>query len=166
MQHPFSTRFVALQTYSACSSASAASVPYLQPRLRNPRNFVLGIYKNIPDDFTQGSVYMIPEWVSFQSDVRTAFAEDSENVTQKEKESRCLVSTSSIKREIRHFQVVVKEMNNKAWCTCKVVVCSSKPIAFCRSRCRRRRRFLSSFLFIERLRLRRSRSTRMVLAPD
>ena len=57
-------------------------------------------------------------------------------------------------------------MNNKAWCTCKVVVCSSKPIAFCRSRCCRPRRCSSSFLFIERLRLRRSRCTRMIFAPD
>ena len=52
---------VCTQPYSAGSSASAASVPYLQPRLRNPGNFVLSTYKNIPVDFTQGTVYMIPD---------------------------------------------------------------------------------------------------------
>ena len=44
----------------------------------------------------------------------------------KEKENCCFVFPSSIKREIRHFHVVVvqrlQEMYKRAWCTCKVVV--------------------------------------------
>ena len=43
--------------------------------------------------------------------------------------------TSSKKREIRHFHVVVvqwrlREMYRKAWCTFKVVVLRHKPVAF------------------------------------
>ena len=60
---------------------------------------------------------------------------------QKEKENfivACL-RTSSIKREIRHFHVVVvqngKEMYKKVWCTCEVVVFLIKPIVLWRSRC-------------------------------
>ena len=44
----------------------------------------------------------------------------------KEKESHCLVFTSSTKREIRYFYVAVvrwRQRNvQKAWCTCRVVV--------------------------------------------
>ena len=62
-------------------------------------------------------------------------------------ESRCLMFTSHTKREIRHFHVVVvqakKLMYKKAWCTCKLFFCQSKPIAFCRSRCPCRGRCLS-----------------------
>ena len=53
----------------------------------------------------------------------------------KETESRCLVFASSTEREIRHFRVVVVQQRRqrnvqKAWCTCKVVVCQSEPVAF------------------------------------
>ena len=34
-----------------------------------------------------------------------------------------------------------KEMNKIEWCTCKVVVCYYKHIMFCRSHCRRHRRW-------------------------
>ena len=44
----------------------------------------------------------------------------------KEKESPCLVFTSSTQREIRHFHVVVVQWRQrnvqKKWCTCKIVV--------------------------------------------
>ena len=55
--------------------------------------------------------------------------------SQKEKGSRCLVITSSIKREIRKFHAVDgsddHEMyGTKAWCTCKLVFWQSKPIIF------------------------------------
>ena len=56
----------------------------------------------------------------------------------KEEESRCLVFMSSTKREIGHFHVVVVHQKDDA--RAKVLFCQSKPIAFCRSRCRRRRR--------------------------
>ena len=46
---------------------------------------------------------------------------------------RCLF-TSSIKREIRHFHVVVEQKREwkvqKVWCTCEVVVLLIKPIVF------------------------------------
>ena len=49
-------------------------------------------------------------------------------------EQSCLVSTSSIKREIKHFHVVVVQRRQrngqKAWCTCKVVVLLISTIAF------------------------------------
>ena len=52
---------------------------------------------------------------------------------RKEKEGHCLVSTSSTKREVRHFHVVVVQRRQrnvqKSVSTCKVVVCQSKPIA-------------------------------------
>ena len=54
------------------------------------------------------------------------------------------------KREFRHFLVVVMQRRQrnvqKAWCTCKVVVFANINLLlfFCRSRCRRPRRCLSS----------------------
>ena len=58
----------------------------------------------------------------------------------KEKESPCLVFTSSTQREIRHFHVVVVQWRQrnvqKKWCTCKIVVLPNlKLLLFCRSRC-------------------------------
>ena len=56
----------------------------------------------------------------------------------KEKESRCLVFTSSTKREIRHFHVVVvqrrqRNVQKKRDARAKLLFCQSqKPIAFCR----------------------------------
>ena len=43
--------------------------------------------------------------------------------------------TSSMKRKIRHFHVEVvrwrqRNVQKKAWCTCKIVVLVNKPIAF------------------------------------
>ena len=54
---------------------------------------------------------------------------------QKEKESSLLLSYVLHKPEIRHFHVVVvhkksKEMYEKVWCKCKVVVLLIKPIDF------------------------------------
>ena len=58
--------------------------------------------------------------------------------------------TSSRKIEIRNFNVVVVQWRQKdvqkSWCTCRHVVLPIKPIAFLRSRCRRRRRILKSLL--------------------
>ena len=54
--------------------------------------------------------------------------------------------TSYTKREIRHFNVVVgkaKKCTKKRDARAKFLFCYYKPIAFCRSRCRRRRRCLS-----------------------
>ena len=71
-----------------------------------------------------------------------------------EKESRCLESTSSKEREIRHFHVVVvQKCTKKAWCTCRVI------LTFCifavlvqlpshRNYCRRQRK-IQSFIFYE-----------------
>ena len=47
---------------------------------------------------------------------------DCIKVQGKKKENCCLVFTSSTKLETMKFHVVGKEMYNKAWCTCKVVV--------------------------------------------
>ena len=54
---------------------------------------------------------------------------------RKRKKIHCCLVTSSIKREIRHFHIVVvhkksKEMYEKVWCKCKVVVLLIKPIDF------------------------------------
>ena len=58
--------------------------------------------------------------------------------------------TSSRKIGIRNFHVVVVQWRQKdvqkSWCTCRHVVLPIKPIAFLRSRCRRRRRILKSLL--------------------
>ena len=64
----------------------------------------------------------------------------------KEKESRCLVFTSSTKRENRQFHVVVaqRRQRNVHDARAKLLLCRSNPIVFCRSHCRRRRRWLSS----------------------
>ena len=71
----------------------------------------------------------------------------------KEKESCCLVFTSSTKREIWHFHVVVVQRRQRnvqkkhdSWV--KLLFNQSEPIAFSRSCCRRRRRCLSSLLLI------------------
>ena len=54
-------------------------------------------------------------------------------VQENEKESSCLVFTSSTKREIRQFHVVVLQWRQRrvqnACCTCRVAVLQSKPIA-------------------------------------
>ena len=66
-----------------------------------------------------------------------------------DKGNRCLVLTFSMKCEIRNFHVVVcndcKEMYQKIKLDGQLF-CYSKLIAFFRSRCRRRRRCLSSLL--------------------
>ena len=50
-----------------------------------------------------------------------------------EKKFRRRLCTSSVKREIRHFHVLVVQWRQrnvqKAWCTCKIVVLGIKPIA-------------------------------------
>ena len=69
----------------------------------------------------------------------------------KEKESCCLVFPSSTKREIRHFHVVVvqRRLRNVQKSVMHVQSCCFANInllLFCRSRCGRRHRFLSSLL--------------------
>ena len=69
----------------------------------------------------------------------------------KEKESRCLVFTSSTKREIRHFYdvVVQRRQRNVQKSVMHVQSCcfaNPNPLLFCRSRWRRRRCCLSSLL--------------------
>ena len=77
----------------------------------------------------------------------------------KEKESRSLVFTSSTQREISHFHVVVVQrrqiiVQNRVMhvqsCCC---FANLNLLFFCRSRCRRRRRCLSSLLLSLRRRL-------------
>ena len=74
----------------------------------------------------------------------------------KEKENFCFVFTQSIKgaREIRMFHVAIvqRRLRNvqKAWCTFKVVLLILTLLLFCRSRCRRCRRCLSSSLLLSR----------------
>ena len=64
---------------------------------------------------------------------RQIFLELISNGLVDEKESCCLLFTSSTNREIRHFHVVGVQWRQrnvqKAWCTCKVVFCQSKPVA-------------------------------------
>ena len=67
----------------------------------------------------------------------------------KEKESRCLVFTSSTEHEIRHFPVVVvqRRQGNVQKSVMHVQSCcfaNLHLLRFCRSRCRHRRRCLSS----------------------
>ena len=68
----------------------------------------------------------------------------------KKKESRCLVFTYSIKREIWHFYVVVlqwlqRNVQKKRDARAELLFCQSwNLLLFCRSRWRRRRRCLSS----------------------
>ena len=69
----------------------------------------------------------------------------------KEKESCCLEFTSSTKREIRHFHVVVVQwrLRNVQKSVMHVQGCcfaNLNLLLFCRSRCRRRRRCLSSLI--------------------
>ena len=72
----------------------------------------------------------------------------------KEKKNRCLehVSTVSTKHEMRQFHVL-RAVTAKNWSTKKrdalgkFLLCQSNPTVFCRSRCRPRRRCLSSLLF-------------------
>ena len=71
--------------------------------------------------------------------------------SEKEKGNCCLVFTSSIKRETRRFHVVVvqqrqRNVQKKRDARVKLLFSLSKPNAFffCRSRCRPRRRCLSS----------------------
>ena len=55
--------------------------------------------------------------------------------TGKEKESLCLLFTSSSRSEVRYFRVVVvqwrQEIYKKAWCTYKVVVLLIQTYCFC-----------------------------------
>ena len=64
---------------------------------------------------------------------------DHIQVTERKIKCRRCLFTSCIKREIRHFQVIVvqkrankliREMYKKAWCTCKVVVLLLNPIVY------------------------------------
>ena len=68
----------------------------------------------------------------------------------KEKETSCLLLTSSTKRKIKHFHVVVVQIwqRNVQKSVMYVQSCRllNKPIAFFRSRYRRRRRCLSYLL--------------------
>ena len=69
----------------------------------------------------------------------------------KEKESCCLVFPSSTKHEIRHFHVVVvqRRLRNVQKSLIHVQTCcfaNLNLLLFCRSRCRRRRRCLSSLI--------------------
>ena len=54
--------------------------------------------------------------------------------------------TSSTKRENRQFHVVVvqRRQRNVHDARAELLLCQSNPIVFCRSCCRRRRRWLSS----------------------
>ena len=70
---------------------------------------------------------------------------------KKKKVARCLVSTSSTKREIRHFHVVVEQRRQRNVQKSVMYVQSCCQFAyltycffFCRSRCRHRLRCLSS----------------------
>ena len=70
---------------------------------------------------------------------------------KKKKESCCLVFPSSTKREIRHFHVVVvqRRQRNVQKSVMHVQSCcfaNLNLLLFCRSRCRRRRRCLSSLI--------------------
>ena len=69
----------------------------------------------------------------------------------KEKESCCLVFPSSTRREIRHFHVVVVQRRQrnvqKSTISIRVQDCyfvNLNLLVYCRSRCSRRLRFLSS----------------------
>ena len=64
---------------------------------------------------------------------------------RKEKQSRCLVFTSSTKREIRHFHVQKSVMHVQSCCFAYLNL-----LLFCRSRCRHRRCCLSSLIFLDR----------------
>ena len=75
----------------------------------------------------------------------------------KRKENGCLVFLSSTKREIRHFHVVVvqrrlRNVPKRRDARAKLLFCEFRPIGFfCRSRCRLRRRCLSSLLLKHQL---------------
>ena len=69
----------------------------------------------------------------------------------KEKESVCLVSPSSTKRKIRHFHVAVvqrrlRNIQKKRDARAKLLFANLTLLLFCRSRCRRRRGWLSSLV--------------------
>ena len=73
----------------------------------------------------------------------------------KEKQSRCLVFTSSTKREIRHFHVVVvqrrqRNVQKSVMHVQSLCFAYLHLLLFCRSRCRHRRRCLSSLMFLDR----------------
>ena len=75
----------------------------------------------------------------------------------KEKESCCLVFTSTIKREIRHFHVVVVHRRQKKYTQIVMHVqscCFANPnlLLYCRSCCRLRRCCLSSLIVLTQLR--------------
>ena len=53
----------------------------------------------------------------------------------KEKGSHCFVFTSSRKRRIRYFHVVVLQRRSRNVQKSVMLFCQYKPIAFCRSRC-------------------------------
>ena len=91
----------------------------------------------------------------------TNFLESNCKILQssgKEGESRCLVFTSSSKREIRHFHVVVvqRRQRNVQKGVMHVQSCcfaNLNQLLFCRSCCRRPRRCLSSLLSLPLRRL-------------
>ena len=75
----------------------------------------------------------------------------------KRKENGCLVFLSSTKREIRHFHVVVvqrrlRNVPKRRDARANLLFCQFRAVGFfCHSRCRRRRRCLSSLLLKHRL---------------
>ena len=80
---------------------------------------------------------------------------DYTKVQEKKKKSRCLRSSPRQNVRLGTFTLQKwsdgKEMYVKAWCTCKVVVFSNlNLLLFCCSRCRRRRRCLSSLMCRDR----------------
>ena len=78
---------------------------------------------------------------------------DSIKVQKKKKGSCCLVFLSSTKREFRHFHVVVVQRRRRNVQKSVMHVkgcCLANLLLFCHSRCRRRRRCLSSLYFVAR----------------
>ena len=83
----------------------------------------------------------------------------------KEKESHCLVFTSSTKREIRHFHVAVvrwgqRNVQNNVMNVQSCCFANLNLLLFCRSRWRRRRRCLSYLLPLRRRHRHRHRRRR------
>ena len=75
---------------------------------------------------------------------------------RKEKESRRGMSTSSTKREIRHFHVVVvqwrqRNVQKRRDARAELLFCQPNLLLFCRSRWRHRRHCLSSLLSLRKI---------------
>ena len=75
--------------------------------------------------------------------------QSSEKKQKKKRESCCLVFPASTKAEIRHFHVVIvqrgqRNIQNNCDTRAKLLFCLINLLLFCRFRCRRRRRCLSS----------------------